>query len=577
MTTLSVLRHPSIEGAASLLPYVVMLPSASLVLREVVRFLRQWLARRRDAREPLTTRDWLLTSRICELLPRWRLHLSVMKRWFQGGLDPTTGKPRSYWSLKADAYEQMAPKFTLAHIAKWFPIQDWKAQLKAALDDASTPLVGGSGNSLRDAVERLSPESGTVSNSVRIPVDGHQAFQWRRRLIQNAKHRILLMNAYISVDSDARAIIEDLADAAKRGVEVYVALDNFGADAFVWCGVDTRYKDGDKEQFLYDDLIQILRDSGVKLCFWRAAECARARGASSGANNKYELLDCKNHIKQLIVDCEVAIVSDRNVGSCYFRNPAYSSVEVCIAGACVTKLEAQFADIWRQGGALDPFRPSDKGVVEESKLMSMLCDSAADNTERFFSGVWCTSLASTPRELSTGIDPILLAMILGVRSAKRSIDMMFAYMELCQPLRDELIAAVKRGVKVRIVTNARETNDLFWINGACLESALPVVEAGGKLVMSVCTPEAKGHVHAKIAVIDDQYLLCGSWNAWLRSTLYEIESSVLIDCAALANRVARTIDAHEASKAYRIFDTSEIRKELNEDPLGTDPAIALFL
>eukprot|EP00928_Gymnodinium_smaydae_P098645 TRINITY_DN9215_c0_g2_i1.p1 TRINITY_DN9215_c0_g2~~TRINITY_DN9215_c0_g2_i1.p1 ORF type:complete len:578 (-),score=77.30 TRINITY_DN9215_c0_g2_i1:328-2061(-) len=577
MTTLSAPRRSSIEGALSLLPYAVMLPSASLVVRHVVRILQQWAERRCDQREPLTTSDWLLTSRICALLPRWRLHLSVMKRWFQGGLDPTTGKQRSYWSLKADAYEQMAPKFTLAHIAKWFPVQKWKIQLAEALDDASAPLKSGGKDGLREAIEKLCPGSGTLSNSVRIPVDGHQAFQWRRRLIQSAKRRILLMNAYISVDSDARAIIEDLADAAKRGVEVYVALDNFGADAFVWCGVDTRYKDGDKDQFLYDDLIQTLRDAGVKLCFWRAAECARARGRRSGENGQYELLDCKNHIKQLIVDCEVAIVSDRNVGSCYFRNPAYSSVEVCVAGACVAKLESQFADIWTQGGAMDPFLPSAEVVSEQSKLMNLLCDSAADNAERLFSDVWSASLASTPRELATGIDPILLAMILGVRSAKRSIDMMFAYMELCQPLRDELILAVKRGVKVRVVTNARETNDLFWINGACLQSALPVVEAGGKLVMSVCTPEAKGHVHAKIAVIDDQYLLCGSWNAWLRSTLYEIESSVLIDCAGLANRVARTIDTLEASQAYRVFDTSDIQKELDEDPLGTDPAVSIFL
>ena len=43
--------------------------------------------------------------------------------------------------------------------------------------------------------------------------------------------------------------------------------------------------------------------------FWRAADCARARtvaGTPSGTS-EYELYDCKNHIKMIIVDNEVAL------------------------------------------------------------------------------------------------------------------------------------------------------------------------------------------------------------------------------------------------------------------------------
>merc|ERR1712094_113871 len=116
-------------------------------------------------------------------------------------------------------------------------------------------------------------------------------------------------------------------------------------------------------------------------------------------------------------------------------------------------------------------------------------------------------------------------------------------------------------------TNARETNDLFWINGAFLQSVLPVVEAGGKLVMSICTEKAKGHVHAKVAVIDGRYLLVGSWNAWLRSTLYAVEADVLLDSPPLASLTSSAIDALEQSEAYRTYDPQQIHAEIAADPL----------
>merc|ERR1712190_600956 len=184
--------------------------------------------------------------------------------------------------------------------------------------------------------------------------------------------------------------------------------------------------------------------------------------------------------------------------------------------------------MWEAGGG-PPTESVRTDGIKKGALFSSLRDVAEDDNDRLDSGVSGAVLASMPKDLELGEDPILLGLLLSIRAAKKSVDMMFAYMELCRPLRDELIAALKRGVRVRIMTNSRETNDLFWINVAFLESAIPVVQAGGKLVMAICTPEAKGHVHAKIAVIDERFLIVGSWNAWLRSSLYEAEIDVLLD------------------------------------------------
>merc|ERR1739848_817800 len=102
-----------------------------------------------------------------------------------------------------------------------------------------------------------------------------------------------------------------------------------------------------------------------------------------------------------------------------------------------------------------------------------------------------------------------------------------------------------------MVTNSLETNDLFWIAPATMQSFLPVVQAGAQLVMAQITPQAKGHVHAKVAVVDERFLLIGSWNAWLRSHFYETEVCLLLDSPHFAKFVVQAVDELQESPAYR--------------------------
>lgn len=575
-----------------------MCPTATVtVLVPVAWFAKRWLT---TPRSSLSTRDYVRSGDVFELLPSWRLHLSVVSRWLPGylfgtgGVDPTTGKARSYWSYKADAYEQMAPKETLAHIARNFGVQSWKTRLAATvkeaevlsndLGDEALDRAEVSSIDLRASLRRLLPATAcSADNAVRVPVDGNQAFEWRRKLIRNAKKQILFMTAYMSVDADAQVIAGDLADAVKRGVDVHVAFDNFGADAFVFCGKDTRYTEKGGQSFGYEDLVHTLRAAGCKICFWRAADCLKARGCSSGGNGaNYQLLDCKNHIKCYIMDGELAILTDRNVGSCYFRNPDYSSTEVALAGLCVAELAARFSGLWDAAGGQPKIQAmagieATAAAAPRGPLFASLRDSPEDDQKRLATDAWGAVIVSTPRTLESGEDPVLAALLLAVRAAKRSVDLMYAYMEISRPLRDELMAALRRGVEVRVVTNSRATNDLFWINAAFLQSVLPVVKAGGKLVMGICTPTGTGHVHAKVAVMDKRWLLVGSWNAWLRSTFYEVEANVLLDSPLLSTAVAKQMDDLQASDAYRTFDQEQIALELASDPLGVDPDVAPFL
>lgn len=576
--------------------------AAGLLSLTTVLFLR-YNKRRKDA-SPMVTDDWSQSDRIYQLMPRWRLQASILARRLRGligggsELDPTTGLSRSYWSLKTDAFEICAPYDALEHIRFNFDVSAWERGIASLQEKAASSVAQGD---LRAAIRAnlcagASSSLVSSSNQVRFPVDGNQAYDWRIRLIRQAQHRVLFSIAYVSVDADGRTLIEELASAARRGVETIVCLDNFGADAFTWSGPDPRYRNADASGASpsvggYHDMVQLLISAGVQVCFWRAKDCLRDPACKGEG---FKIYDAKNHTKLLIVDGEVAIVGDRNIGKCYFRNPNYSSTEGALTGPCVEALEEQFFELWRAGGGASARREEHlattngtngtaatenggKQPAAQSALFSSLRDHLEEDATQLASHVWAAVLVSTPSTMATGEDPILVALLSAVRCAERSIDLEFAYMELCRPLRDVLLEAIRRGVTVRLLTNSRETNDLFWINTASLQSILPVVQAGGKLVMPIITPEHKGHVHAKRAIIDERFLLLGSWNAWIRSHVYEAELNVLLDDSRLAKLSKAAIDELEASPCYKPWTVNEIKAAIEADPHGLDPMSALFI
>lgn len=482
-----------------------------------------------------------------------------------GAVDPTTGQLLTLQGLAADAYERLAPRRAMDRVARTLSPAAWEGRVKDRVRQAACaadglPLPG----STREHLARVLP-SGTCSggNAVVLPPACTDALPLRRALIRSAKRLILVACAYVSIDTDANAVLGDLAEAARRGVTVAVMFDNFGADALTFAGPDMRYAgDGADAPDSFDTMMHNLRDAGAHLCFWRPVSCERGGAATAG------LFDAKNHAKAFLVDGVVAIVTDRNIGSCYFRNPNYSSAEVVVTGPIVGGLMDAFWQLWVDGcGPLPPHvrSPTAGGsspvgamdaLLQAAKREGLGASSAPLEVAR---DVWCAVLASSARTLASGMDPVLLALLTTIRGASVSVDLQFAYMVLCRPLVEELVQACKRGVRVRLVTNGESANDLWWIMDATNLSTLPVVEAGGTLVTAVCTPHHKGHVHAKVAVVDHRWVMVGSWNSWLRSTFYEAELDVLADCPQVAAQLTAQLDALLASPAYTAVAAADLR------------------
>jgi phosphatidylserine/phosphatidylglycerophosphate/cardiolipin synthase-like enzyme len=257
----------------------------------------------------------------------------------------------------------------------------------------------------------------------------------------------------------------------------------------------------------------MLIKAGCQICFWRPIPCERG-GAGAGDNRL--LYDAKNHAKLLVIDGTVALVTDRNVGSCYFRNPHYTSVEVMLTGPIVQAMVQATLEMWAQ------VHQSAKADVHSVPALSSTCTNVILNAVISkdvvpVRGITASFVHSTLDTLTTADDPILHALLRLIKNAKVSIDCEYAYLVMPKPVQAAIQHALERGVRVRIISNSQGTNDLHWIHGATMASLVPVVLAGAQCHLAVA---GLGHVHAKVTVVDGHLVLMGSWNMWLTEVFF---------------------------------------------------------
>ena len=107
----------------------------------------------------------------------------------------------------------------------------------------------------------------------------------------------------------------------------------------------------------------------------------------------------------------------------------------------------------------------------------------------------------------------------------------YVYMVLAKALQHALVAACRRGVCVRFVTNALTTNDLIFIHTAMVSSMVTPVKAGAQAFLATRVMD-----HTKFVVVDEQWICIGSCGTLLTSGNQYL---VVVD-AAIGRQLVRT-------------------------------------
>ena len=365
-------------------------------------------------------------------------------------------------------------------------------------------------------------------NFTRLLRDGDETFPAMFAAIKSAKQHINL-EYYIFEDVESGG--EHLGDLliAKRqaGVAVNIIYDSYGSD-------QTKL-----------DFFKRLKDAGINLVEFNPTIPFKAR--TGYAPNH------RDHRKILVVDGDKSIIGGINLSTTY-QSSAFSTsggsstnkpdqhwrdTDIEIDGPVVAQLQALFVEHWTQ---------------QKGPPLS---------TDGFFPAVQPKGtevvriIGSTPDK---SVPEYYVTLLSSIRNAEKNVWVSAAYFVPADQEEDDLIAAARRGVDVRLLLPGTSDSAMAAAvahshYGDLLNAGVKIYETRNDLVL-----------HSKTVVFDGVWTLIGSSNFDRRSILYNDEVDGLVLGSATGQEFQRMF-ADDIAKAQVIDIATWKRRSLGEKAL----------
>jgi cardiolipin synthase A/B len=334
-------------------------------------------------------------------------------------------------------------------------------------------------------------------NSVQELLNGNQAFSAMLAAIQAARSTITLETYIYWSGETGRRFAVALAERAAAGVQVRVLLD--------WIGGD-----------LDPGMLQLMTDAGVRISRYNPPRWYNL-----------QRLNNRTHRKLLIVDGEVGFTGGLGI-----------------------------ADAWK-GDATEPGQWRDTHFVARGPVVSQLQSAFTDNwlqsTGEVLHGAEYFPV-QTPRGTSTahvftsspggGAESVQLMYLLSIAAATSTIDLSAAYFVPDEVAIDALVAAMQRGVRVRIIVPG-PFMDVPPVRWASRHRWQRILEAGGAI-----HEYQQRMYHCKMLIVDGLWVSVGSANFDNRSLAINDEANMNV------------YDAEFAARQSQVFEQDLKRSEL---------------
>ncbi|MGA9524622.1 MAG: phosphatidylserine/phosphatidylglycerophosphate/cardiolipin synthase family protein [Myxococcaceae bacterium] len=319
------------------------------------------------------------------------------------------------------------------------------------------------------------------------------AWDDRISLIQNSRSAIWGSLYIVNADDRAFALFEALIDARRRGIDVCVAIDSIAH-------LGTSFGDKRADRKKLDGLIETLRAEGGVVT-WAGTLDDQLRKPGAGV-----------HFKSLVSDNRVAIVGGRNISEEYFGD--WTDFDTRLEGPIVQQIGRATLDLLRSTDATPvPFQ-------RDARLDGQ-ADRVQDRIEALLSkppphGGAAPNRPPVEFQLLT-FDPLVdgadgsqnvitEALKETIDRAQKEIVLTSNFVTPAFDLRESLIAAAERGVRVKLVTSGPEAVSPLAHKAVALTYA-DLLAAGCEIW------ETSDHEHGKMYVVDGQVGAYGSYNA----------------------------------------------------------------
>jgi cardiolipin synthase len=297
-------------------------------------------------------------------------------------------------------------------------------------------------------------------NKVETLLNGEQIFPAMLAAIRGAKKTITFETYIYWSETIGEEFSEALAERARAGVKVHVMLDFIGSIK------------------MKDEAMQKMRDAGVQLqryhkpAWWKLAR-----------------LNNRTHRKLLVVDGTVGFtggvgIADQWRGNAQDENH-WRDTHFRVEGPVVGQIQAVFTDNWLKATGV---------VLDGAAYFPPLLPAGTMPAQMF---------SSSP---TGGSESMHLMYLMAITAARQSINLSASYFVPDELTMRALIAAAKRGVKVRIITPGKEI-DSDVVRLASRERWGPLLEAGIEIAEYQPTM-----YHVKALIVDSLMVSVGSTN-----------------------------------------------------------------
>jgi cardiolipin synthase len=348
-------------------------------------------------------------------------------------------------------------------------------------------------------------------NRVQTLVNGDQIFPAMLAAIHGAR-KTITFETYIYWSGDiGRKFADALSARARAGVKVHILLD--------WVG----------SQKMDAALLEEMRKAGVEIAKYHPLSWYTL----DRVNNR-------THRKLLVVDGRVGFtggvgIADEWTGNAQDPNH-WRDTHYRIEGPAVAQMQAAFTDNWTKvSGAVLHGGDYFPAIKPDGPLYAQVFKSSIDG----------------------GAESMHLMYLLSIAAATTSIDLSMAYFVPDDLALETLEAALKRGVKIRVIMPGKLT-DASLVRRASRSTWGRILEAGAELYEYQPTM-----YHCKVLVVDGLWTSVGSTNFDTRSFRLNDEANLNIYDREFAERQAADFEA-DRKKSRRITYEEWANRPLTE-------------
>ena len=335
-----------------------------------------------------------------------------------------------------------------------------------------------------------------ADNDVKLLHTGTDYFPALIAAIEAAQYEVYFETYIFAGDDTGQKVLAALIGAARRGVQVRMITD--------WWGTGHRQISSMHEQLIAGGVEHRMFNPWFR------------RGVT------------RTHRKICVVDREVAYVGGININDDMFCDYDHSKplsaprwdFAVQVRGPLVVDIQMEAVTQWRRLGKLGIIKRI--GLYRDMRKVQKIASQHA------------VQAGFVVRDNLRNRRTIQRAYLQALGRARKSVLLANPYFAPGRKFRRALAAAAERGVEVVLLIGVGE----IWLQDAVAHSFYPKLLAAGVKVVEY----HKTQLHAKVAVIDEDWATVGSSNVDGLSLFLNQEANVVIKDAAFAHSLRRHIE-----------------------------------